>query len=155
MPTTAHPTAIDTETAARLRAVIGKLSRRLRPTAAGKAADLTPTKISVLMDVVRRGPLRLAEVAEAEGINPTMLSRVVAGLAERGLLDRTSDPADRRTAWIEATATGRRLADRIHRERTNALNAALRELSGTERRHILDALDALEELASELGRRRT
>jgi hypothetical protein len=56
-------TAIDTDTAARLRAVIGKLSRRLRPTAAGKAAELTPTKISVLMDVVRRGPLRLSEVA--------------------------------------------------------------------------------------------
>jgi DNA-binding MarR family transcriptional regulator len=147
-------TAIDTETAARLRAVIGKLSRRLRPTAAGKAAELTPTKISVLMDVVRRGPLRLSEVAEGESINPTMLSRIVAALVDRGLLERTSDEADRRAAWVKATAAGRRLAERMHRERTDALNRALADLDAAQRRDILDALDALEGLADALKGRR-
>jgi DNA-binding MarR family transcriptional regulator len=147
-------TALDIETAARLRAAIGRLSRRLGPTAAGKAADLTPTKISVLMDVVRRGPVRVSEVAEAEGINPTMLSRVIAGLVERGLLERTSDEADRRAAWLKATAAGRRLSERIRRERTDAINAALTKLDEEERRHILDALDALEGLAEELKGRR-
>jgi DNA-binding MarR family transcriptional regulator len=147
-------TAIDIETAARLRAVIGKLSRRLRPTAAGKAAGLTPTKISVLMDVVRRGPLRLAEVAEAEGINPTMLSRVIADLVDAGLLERTSDKGDRRAAWVKATAAGRRLSERMRRERTAALDVALDELSEAERRQILDALGALEGLADALKGRR-
>jgi DNA-binding MarR family transcriptional regulator len=146
---------IDIETAARLRAVIGKLSRRLRPTAAGKAAGLTPTKISVLMDVVRRGPLRLAEVAEAEGINPTMLSRVVADLVDAGLLERTSDKGDRRAAWVEATGAGRRLSERMRRERTDALNTALANLASDERHRILDALDALEGLADALKGRRT
>jgi DNA-binding MarR family transcriptional regulator len=147
-------TAIDIETAARLRAVIGKLSRRLRPTAAGKAAGLTPTKVSVLMDVVRRGPLRLSEVAEAEGINPTMLSRVIADLVQQGLLERTSDQGDRRAAWVKATGAGRRLSERMRRERTDALNAALADLDGDERRQILGALDALEGLADALKGRR-
>jgi DNA-binding MarR family transcriptional regulator len=151
---TATESAIDTDTAARLRAVIGKLSRRLRPTAAGKAAELTPTKISVLMDVVRRGPLRLSQVAEAEGLNPTMLSRIVATLVERGLLERTSDEADRRAAWVKATAAGRRLAERMQRERTEALNRALDDLDSEHRRHILDALGALEGLADALKVRR-
>ncbi len=153
--TTPTDTAIDIETAARLRAAIGRLSRRLGPTAAGKAADLTPTKISVLMDVVRRGPLRLSDVADSEGINPTMLSRVIAGLVERGLLERTSDPADRRAAWVKATGAGRRLSERIRRERTDAINAAVTNLDEEHRRRILDALDALEGLAEELrkGRR--
>jgi DNA-binding MarR family transcriptional regulator len=148
-------TAIDIETAARLRAAIGRLSRRLGPTEAGKAADLTPTKISVLMDVVRRGPLRLSDVAAAEGINPTMLSRVIAGLVDRGLLERTSDEADRRAAWVKATTAGRRVSERIRRERTNAINGALTKLTEDERRHILDALDALEGLAEALKGRRT
>jgi DNA-binding MarR family transcriptional regulator len=147
-------TAIDIETAARLRAVIGSLSRRLRPTAAGQVAGLTPTKVSVLMDVARRGPLRLAEVAEAEGINPTMLSRVVAHLADVGLLERTSDQGDRRAAWVKATPAGRRLSERIRRERTHALNEALADLSEKERLQILEALDALEGLADALKRRR-
>jgi DNA-binding MarR family transcriptional regulator len=147
-------TAIDIETAARLRAVIGKLSRRLRPTAAGKAAELTPTKISVLMDVVRRGPLRLSDVASAEGLNPTMLSRVIAGLVDAGLLERTSDEADRRAAWVKATAAGRRLSERMRRERTDALNEALADLHDKDRDRILDALDALERLADALKGRR-
>ncbi len=146
--------AIDIETAARLRAVIGKLSRRLRPTAAGKAAGLTPTKVSVLMDVVRRGPLRLAEVAEAEGINPTMLSRVVADLVQNGLLERASDQGDRRAAWVKATAAGRRLSERMRRERTDALNGALARLEDEDRHQILDSLTALEHLAEALKGRR-
>ena len=59
-----------------------------------------------------------------------MLSRAIAQLVEAGLLERTSDDGDRRAAWVKATAAGRRLAERIRRERTDALNAALEELAG-------------------------
>jgi DNA-binding MarR family transcriptional regulator len=146
--------AIDLETAARLRAVIGKLSRRLRPTAAGRAAGLTPTRVSVLLSVVREGPIRLSELAESEGINPTMLSRVIADFVEAGLLERVSDQGDRRAAWVKATAAGRRLSERMRRERTDALTAALGGLSDAEQQRIGQALEALEALAEELKRGR-
>jgi DNA-binding MarR family transcriptional regulator len=138
----------------RLRAVIGRLSRRLRPTAAGAEAGLTPTRVSVLLHAVREGTSRLADVADAEGINPTMLSRVVSELVEAGLLERVSDERDRRSAWVKATAAGRRLAQRIRRERTAALNAALRQLGDDERAQLEHALPALEALAEALKDRR-
>jgi DNA-binding MarR family transcriptional regulator len=140
----------DTETTPRLRAVIGRLSRRLRPTDAAVAVGLTPTKISVLLHVARAGRVRLAELSEAEGINPTMISRVIADLAEAGLVERASDPGDRRAAFVEATAAGRKLAERIRRERTDALNVALDGLDERERSQIEAALPALERLAEEL-----
>jgi DNA-binding MarR family transcriptional regulator len=142
--------AIETEVAVRLRTVIGKLSRRLRPTAAGMQAGLTPTRVTVLLDVVRRGPTRLSDVAAVEGINPTMLSRVVSDLAQDGLLERVSDEGDRRAAWIKATPAGRKLAERMRRERTAAVNAALHELSSAEQAAVRDALPALEALAERL-----
>ena len=148
------PTAPETDTAARLRAAIGRLARRLRPTEAAKAAGLTPTRIAVLQTLNRRGPMRLSELAEAEGINPTMLSRVIADLAEAGLVERTSDARDRRAAWVKATAAGKRLAERARRERTDALNAALEHLSAADRRSIEKALSALEALAEALKERR-
>jgi DNA-binding MarR family transcriptional regulator len=152
---TSEPTALDPETAARLRAAIGKLSRRLRTTAAGRAAGLTPTSISVLLTVDRGGPVRLSELAAGEAINPTMLSRVIADLVEAGLLERASDEGDRRSAWVEATRTGRRLAERMRRERTEALNQGMRALAARDQRLIESALPALEALADELkGRRR-
>lgn len=139
------------EAAAHLRVVIGKLSRRLRPTSAASGAGLTPTSVSVLLKVERTGPVRLAEVAADEGINPTMLSRVVADLADSGLLVRRSDEGDRRSAWLEATPAGSKLANRMRRERTAAVDAALAGLSEEERRRIATALPALEALADELA----
>ena len=143
-------TELDLDTTARLRAVIGRLSRRLRPTPTARAAGLTPTSISVLLTVVREGPVRLSDLAEAEGINPTQLSRAIAHLVDTGLVDRSADEGDRRAAWLRPTAAGRKLTERIRRERTDALNVALETLDPAERERIVFALAALEHLAEQL-----
>jgi DNA-binding MarR family transcriptional regulator len=122
----------------------------LGTTAAGREAGLTPTGISLLLNVDRNGPMRLSELGASEGINPTMLSRIVAGLIDEGLLERTSDAGDRRAAWVEATRRGRRVAERMRRERTTAVNEAMGALGEQDRRLIEDALGALESLAEEL-----
>ncbi len=114
-------TGVDTETAQRLRIVFGRLARMLRPTAASLAADLTPTRAAVLLNTVRNGPVRLADVAADEGLNPTLLSRTVANLAQAGLVTRTADETDRRSAWLDATPAGRELAERIRAQRTHAV----------------------------------
>jgi DNA-binding MarR family transcriptional regulator len=145
-----RPRSDELDTATRLRAAVGRLSRRLRSTPAGRAAGLTPTSSSILLAVVRAGSVRLSELGEIEGLNPTMLSRVVGGLVEAGLLERTSDAGDRRQAWVSPTATGRRLAERVRRERTDAVNAALWELPAEERELLEASLPALEALAEQL-----
>jgi DNA-binding MarR family transcriptional regulator len=148
------PPILDEETAARLRVAIARLSRSLRPTTAGAAAGLTPTGSSVLLTVVRGGEVRISALAETESLNPTMLSRVIADLGEAGLVERVSDVGDRRAAWVRATPAGRRLAERMRRERTAAVNKALEGLDEDDRRSIERALPALEGLAHELRDRR-
>lgn len=130
--------------------VLGHLSRVLRPTQASLDANLTPTRVAVLLHTVRRGPIRLAEVAEQEGLNPTLLSRTVAHLAQDGLVTRTADETDRRSAWLDATPAGRELAERIRAQRTHAVEVALAELSAADRAQLEAALPALEELAQHL-----
>jgi DNA-binding MarR family transcriptional regulator len=131
--------------------VLGQLARRLRPTEAMLAAGLTPTRVSVLLNTVRNGPIRLADVAEQEGLNPTLLSRTVAHLAQDGLVTRTADESDRRSAWLEATPAGRELAERIRAERTHAVQAALAGLGAEDRQLVERALPALEQLAGRLA----
>lgn len=140
-------TGIDTETAQRLRMAIGKLARALRPMEASVAAGLTPTRTSVLLNTVRNGPIRLADVAEQEGLNPTLLSRTVAHLAQDGLVTRTPDADDRRSAWLDATPSGRELAEQIRAQRTRAVESALSQLGVEERSLIESALPAIEQLA--------
>jgi DNA-binding MarR family transcriptional regulator len=144
-------TKLDLETTARLRAVIGRLSRRLRPTPGALAAGLTPTRTSVLLSVVREGRIGLSDLAASEAVNPTQLSRVIAQLVDDGLVERSADQGDRRAAWVKPTVAGKRLAERIRRERTDALTVALEGLQPADRERILTALDSLEQLAEQLG----
>jgi DNA-binding MarR family transcriptional regulator len=146
-------TGIDTETAQRLRVAIGRLARVLRSNEATLAADLTPTRVAVLLNTVRNGPIRLSEVAEQEGLNPTLLSRTVANLAQDGLVTRTADEADRRSAWLDATPAGRELAERIRAQRTHAVEIAMSELTPEDRALIEAALPVLEELGEHLKQR--
>jgi DNA-binding MarR family transcriptional regulator len=142
--------ATETNTAQRLRIAVTRLSRRLRSTEAGLAADLTPTRVAVLLNTMRNGPVRLADVAEQEGLNPTLLSRTVGNLSDAGLLTRRADAGDRRTAWLELTPAGRKLAVAIRRERTAAVQQALDLLSEEDRASLEAALPALENLSQAL-----
>jgi DNA-binding MarR family transcriptional regulator len=144
--------AADSDPATRLRAAIGRLSRRLRQTVAG--SGLTPTQTSVLFTVARLGPLGLSEISELEGINPTMLSRITAQLCESGLISRESDPGDRRAALVRVTPAGQRLRRRIHRERTEALQQPIATLTDEQRELLWSALPVLEALAEQLPRTR-
>jgi DNA-binding MarR family transcriptional regulator len=138
-------TAVENDDVARLRSSIGKLARRLRPT---EAADgLTPTQISVLLTIVRFDSLRIGELAAHEDLNPTMLSRMLAVLTERGLVRRVPAPDDRRGGVVAATPAGRRLRARMRKERNEKLAPVLAELGDTDRDALIAALPALEALA--------
>ena len=139
-----------TDTPARLRSTIARLHRRLRPTAAGRAAGLTPTRMSLLHTINRLGPIRLSDLAAEEGINPTMLSRIVGDLVEGDLIERVCDPLDRRAALVRTTREGRKLIERMRRERTDVVSLALDGLSPSELRALERALPALERVAEEL-----
>jgi DNA-binding MarR family transcriptional regulator len=143
--------AVDIDAAPRLRAVVGKLSRRLRPTLAG--SGLTPTRLSVLATLARRGPMRISELASIEGLNPTMLSRVIAELAGAGLLQRVPDPDDGRAALVDATAAGRRLRKKIQHERNDVLSVLLADLDERQRGDLISGLAVIEEIAERLKSR--
>ena len=76
---------------------------------------LTPSQASVLGIVTNRGPLGLTELTEIEGLNPTMLSRVVGKLDSFGLIQRLRDPDDFRAARVQVTSEAKRPGSVSHR----------------------------------------
>jgi DNA-binding MarR family transcriptional regulator len=139
---------VDGEDAARLRGALTRIARRLDRQA--ETGGLTRTQLWVLGSVTAHGPIGLAELAELEGLHPTMLSRVVGKLAEAGLLRRVPDPDDRRAARVEATRAGTRLHERRRRERTALLAAELAQLPQEQADALVAALPALELLVQQL-----
>lgn len=135
---------IETETVDRLRTVLAKASRRLRLTHSDD--DMSPSQREVFASIVRNGPLRLSDLAANEGINATMLSRIVAKLEEGGLITRRLDSRDGRVVHLSASAQGVVLHETMRLERTLALSEAVTQLSLNQQRAIVIALPALEEL---------
>ncbi len=120
-------------------------ARRLRAAAAEEG--LTPAQSGVLATLVRRGPVRAGDLAAAESVNPTMLSRILGRLEEQGLIERGPDPEDARSTVVRATSPGKRLIGRLRVRRAAVLRARLADLTPEQVAALRAALPALEALA--------
>ncbi len=134
--------------AALLRSAVNRVSRRLRPTAA--AGTFTTTEVDLLVAAERQGPIRLSDLANFAGLNPTMLSRLIPKLESAGLVHRIRDGVDKRVCRVTATPKGSRLLERIRSERNDALSRRLRDLNASDRATLALALPILEDLAERL-----
>jgi DNA-binding MarR family transcriptional regulator len=141
---------MDDDGVTRLRRVIGRLARQLNASSTGEG--LTPSQSSVLGLIVARGPLSLAELADLEGLNPTMLSRVVSKLQAMDLISRIPDPSDLRSASVAATEAGDRIHRRIKAQRAAVVSQCIELLTTSEETALGAALPALEALAEALQR---
>ncbi|HZT91370.1 MAG TPA: MarR family transcriptional regulator [Gaiellaceae bacterium] len=90
-----------------LYAIVLRVSRRIADDEA-----MTATQRLALIEVAAAGPLRLRNLASRMDTTPATASRAVDGLEALGLVRRAADPLDGRAIRIEATAKGRRWADR-------------------------------------------
>ena len=138
--------ALSEESVARLRRAVLRLGRDLRRTSAEEG--LSPAQSSALGTLVREGPMRVGDLSVAEGLNPTMVSRVLAHLEERGLVARTPDSADRRGTLVRATPPGRRLVRRLRARHAGMLMERLAGLPEDQMAALMAALPALEELSA-------
>jgi DNA-binding MarR family transcriptional regulator len=139
---------MDTETVGRLRNVIGKLSRQLNASAAGEG--LTPSQASALGLIAFRGPLSLPELASLEGLNPTMVSRIVGKLDDARLIHRVPNAADLRSANVEITADGKEVHELIRAKRAKVVSECVAILPADQQLALADSLPALEALAEAL-----
>lgn len=79
---------------------------------------------TVLFRLVHDGPQRSGALAEATLADPSTVSRHVAHLVSKGLVERTADPVDGRATVLAVTERGRACAHTI-RERRNAAIATI------------------------------
>ncbi len=134
----------------RLRVALARLSRRLRR---HELAGLTPTQLAALSTIGKTGPMRLGDLAAAEGIAPSTLTRLVTALEDSGYVQRTADPSDARASTLAITAHGQEALERIRTETTLMLTASLELLTQDQRSALAAALPVLEQLADAQGSR--
>jgi DNA-binding MarR family transcriptional regulator len=135
-------------TAAQLNSGAIHLLRGLRRV--DEAAGLTPARLSALSVLVFGGPCTLGRLAEIEDVAGPTMTRIVDGLSDLGLAERSTHPLSGRAVMISATPAGTELMQAAARRRHSAIAAALARLSARERAALERAAPALVRLADVL-----
>ena len=116
---------------------------RRRFTAALAPWDLSPHQARALRVVSSRDGVRLSELAEALRIAPRSATEVADGLQERGLVQRSPDPADRRAVVLTPTPAGRRVQQEVDEARAADSAELFARLSADDRATLARILRTL------------
>lgn len=109
----------------RVKRLLGDRARAVHP-------DLAPLSFMVLQYVLDAGPVRAGELAEVFGVDKAGVSRLVQHLVELGLVERSSDPEDRRASLLVGTADAEQRISDLRQERSERFDQRLGEWSDTE-----------------------
>lgn len=135
------------QTAAELRLVIGRLIRSIRQHSAG---GLTPSQVSALSSIEELGPIRISDLAAHESIGAPVATRVTASLEELGYISRVQDTQDKRACLVKLTTSGHKVLRNLREERTVGLNQRIQMLSRSEIAVLNAALPVLDKLAKKI-----
>lgn len=105
-------------------------------------ADLTLPQYRVMVFLAARGR-PATDVAALLGVTPSTVTSVVDGLVARGLVERSSDPADRRRVVLSLTGQGRRTMTRGDQVVGAALDRLLGRLGAEDAEAALVGLELL------------
>jgi DNA-binding MarR family transcriptional regulator len=136
------------ELLARFSLAVTRLARILRQQ---EAARPTPAAESALATIVRDGPISLGDLALAERVSPSTITKIVSRLEADEVIERVIDPTDRRVHRVQLSAKGRRDID-LHRSRRNAwLAEQLGGLDDASRADLRVVVEVLERLTASEG----
>jgi DNA-binding MarR family transcriptional regulator len=135
------------ELASQLRPALLRLTRLVRNQRVDMSVTLT--QLSAMGTLRKRGPMSAGELAAYERVQPPSMTKVLANLEERGLVQRKVHPTDRRQAILEITPAGTALLVSERRSRDAWLTKQLAMLSPEDRALIQRAIPIMEKLAEQ------
>jgi DNA-binding MarR family transcriptional regulator len=131
--------------AAELRAISGKLKRKLREQGGG--SDLRPSQVSALLRIEKDGPAAVSSLARAEGMRPQSMSAIITSLLEAGLLSGSPDPNDRRQTLMSLSRKCQKLFRDGRAARQDWLTTTIqKKLSSQEQERLASAVNLLARL---------
>ena len=131
--------------ASRVRLALVPLTRQLRH----QNIDLTATHASALATISRRQPLTVGDLAKAEHVSSPMVTKVVRGLEEAGLVRKEIDALDRRVSLLSVTGDGMKRLERSRTRKNAWLAKRLRSLEPSEIAAMEAAIPVLERLTAD------
>ncbi len=128
---------------------IDRLMRRMNAGVITRAPGFDPDRVGplggmILLTIADLQPVAMQRVADMMARDKAQLSRMVSELERRGLVERASDAADKRTSLVSLTQQGEGFVDAIRGVLTDVLGEILEPLNADERRSLAALLAKIE-----------
>ncbi|MEU0596989.1 MarR family winged helix-turn-helix transcriptional regulator [Streptomyces sp. NPDC006393] len=111
--------------------------------------SLTLPQLRALVVLDTCGPVKLVVLAATLGVNPSTALRMVGRLEALDLVDRRTNPANRREVVLSLTADGHDLVTRVLAHRRAEIRKLVQRLPTEERAVLVPALHALTTAAAD------
>jgi DNA-binding MarR family transcriptional regulator len=105
--------------------------------------ELTMPQLRALFGLLEEGPSRMGSLASLLGMSLSGATGLMDRLVEKGLVERSVDPDDRRSVVCELSPQGRELAERLLQLRRTQWQERLSALTEEEAELALRGLQAL------------
>ena len=128
------------------RALVAVAARSL----ATVADDVTLPQYRALVELAARGPLKLAELADALAVDRSSATRMAERLVRKGLIDRARVPEDRRSIRLSLTGAGAELVAEVSRRLRGEIATIVARLPRAHRDEVVRALRAFADAAGEV-----
>src|ERR1700754_4025663 len=110
-------------------ATVVALRRAARRVVRSDLPELPSSESELLALVGRSKGIGVGEAARNLQVSPNTVSTLIKSLTSRGLIERLSDPTDRRAALLHLTGAGAARLQKIRARQAEVLTAALSALS--------------------------
>ena len=130
-----------------LSLAVMRLARQLR--FRNPSAPVTLSQLSALTTLANEGAMTPGALAIRERVRPPSMTRVIASLAEMGLVDRAPHPVDGRQVLVSVSESGAELVKAARRARQEWLAKRLATLDGDKRQTLRKAADLILALVDE------
>ncbi|CAN5398121.1 MarR family transcriptional regulator [soil metagenome] len=138
---------VDTRLASDLSLAVVRLARQLRFRRPESQVSLS--QLSALSTLLKEGAMTPGALAVRERVRPPSMTRVIAALADLGLVARTAHPVDGRQVLVSVSDAGVDLVDSERRASQESLRRRLAVLNNEERATLLRAADLMSSIIDE------
>jgi DNA-binding MarR family transcriptional regulator len=148
--------SVDPAGAYALTDVVARLRRVLRSSIRSDYPweSLPMAQVELLQSLAEHSPARVGDLAVRLRLAPSTVSGLIGQMMAAGLVERGTDPSDRRAAVVVLSADGRQQLAEWHAAHRRRIAAALGDLGSGERAAIDAALPALSHLVDRLAAQR-
>lgn len=111
--------------------------------------DLRPPQAMFLIGLLKTVSMTMSEIAAETRVHPTVVTRFMDSMVDKGFVERRHDEDDRRVVRVSLTEKGKETAEKLLQNYLDRVDAALKGASKKERDSLIAQLNRIDGSLSE------